>query len=97
MTNQEKILQINHPQLLKLRKLNQNKLTKLMDIYGSCIYEVLMRVDLIDIEINDNYELFLKHTYELFNDEEFEVLTDSFESTSERDEDGYYDTQVIHS
>jgi hypothetical protein len=87
---------INHKSLLKLRNLTNFQINKLIEIYGSCIYEVLMRVDLLSFEMNDDYELFLKHNYNLFNDCEFDQLVNDFESTSETDDNGStYETQVL--
>ena len=87
---------ITHSQLLKLRGLNENQMDSLIRDYGSCIYEVLMRVDVLEFEIGDDNELFITHNYELFKDEEFNILINDFESTSESDDNGVtYETQVI--
>jgi hypothetical protein len=87
---------ITHSQLLKLRGLNENEMENLISIYGSCIYEVLMRVDVLEFEVNDDNELFITHNHILFNDDEFNILIDDFESTSESDDNGVtYETQVI--
>lgn len=88
---------LNHQQLLELRGVTEEQMTTLMEMYGSCIYEVLFRVDLLEFEFNDDYDLFLTHTKELFNDDEFDILIDSFESTSETDDEGLtYETQVLN-
>jgi hypothetical protein len=88
---------LTHSQLLELRNLDENQMDKLIEIYGSCIYEVLFRECVIGFEINDEYDLFITHKFELFNDYEFEILVDSFENDSEcidRDQ-CVYETQVI--
>jgi hypothetical protein len=84
----------NENEMLKFRELTSSQVEELIEYWGSNIYNLLYRIDLISICYNEEFELFIEHTYELFNDYDFNELLENFESTSEFDE-GIYETQII--
>jgi hypothetical protein len=88
---------ITKEQMLELRNLTIEEVEILMSQYSSSIYDLLFREDLLTFEYNEDYDLFMTHNYELFNDYEFNELLNNSENTSESDDNGVtYETQVIY-
>ncbi len=88
---------ITEEQMLELRNLTIEEVEILMSNYSSFIYDLLFREDLLTFEYNEDYDLFMTHNYELFNDYEFNELLENSENTSESDDNGVtYETQVIN-
>jgi hypothetical protein len=84
-------------EMLDFRNLNIEEVDILILKYSSGIYDLLFKEDLLTFEYNEDYDLFMTHTYELFSDWEFEELLDNSENTSESDDNGVtYETQVIY-
>ena len=88
---------ITEEQMLELRNLTIEEVEILMHKYSSFIYDLLHREDLLTFEYNEDYDLFMTHTHELFSDHEFNELLENSENTSESDDSGVtYETQVIY-
>ena len=88
---------ITEEQMLELRNLTIEEVEILMSQYSSFIYDLLFREDLLTFEYNEDYDLFMTHTHELFSDYEFNELLENSENTSESDDSGVtYETQVIY-
>jgi len=84
-------------EMLDFRNLNIEEVDILILKYSSGIYDLLFKEDLLTFEYNEDYDLSMTHTYELFSDCEFEELLDNSENTSESDDNGVtYETQVIY-
>ena len=84
-------------EMLDFRNLTIEEVDILILKYSSGIYDLLFKEDLLTFEYNEDYDLFMTHTYELFSDWEFEELLDNSENTSESDDNGVtYETQVIY-
>ena len=88
---------ITEEQMLELRNLTIEEVEILMSQYSSSIYDLLFREDLLTFEYNEDYDLFITHTHELFSDYEFNELLENSDNTSESDDFGVtYETQVIY-
>ena len=89
---------ITKEQMLELRNLTIEEVEILEHKYESCfIFDLLFREDLLTFEYNEDYDLFMTHTHELFSDFEFNELLKHHENTSESDDFGVtYETQVIY-
>jgi hypothetical protein len=89
---------ITEEQMLELRNLTIEEVEILEHKYeSSFIYDLLYKEDLLTFEYNEDYDLFMTHTHELFNDFEFNELLKHTENTSESDDFGVtYETQVIY-
>jgi hypothetical protein len=87
--------QISKTQLLKMRNLTEKQLKQLYNVYGNFILDILYKIDVLEFEFNEEFDLFITHNYELFNDQCFIDLLDGCESTSDSYDNGTtYETQV---
>jgi hypothetical protein len=89
-------LKMSEKELLLFRGISKKQVEQLLEVWGSSAYEMLCKVDTINLEISDSGDLFINHTYGLFSDIEFNELLEN-ESTSEYNvEEGYWETQILN-
>lgn len=89
-------LKMSETELLLFRGINEEQVEQLLKVWGSSAYEMLCKVDVLSMDINDEGDIFINHKYELFSDIEFNELLENDCTSEYNEEEGYWETQVIN-
>lgn len=89
-------LKMSEKELLLFRGINKEQVEQLLRVWGSSAYEMLCKVDVLDMGINSKGDIFINHKQELFSDIEFNELLENEYTSEYNEEKGYWETQVIN-